>query len=79
MTLKTIRLALARSKEFPAGADNRGYVFKAPLTADGSLDRDAWGKYKKIVLSRAFGLASQTKQDTWCIHGVVFGLSIVIR
>lgn len=76
MTLKTIRLALARSKEFPAGADNRGYVFKAPLTADGSLDKDAWGKYKKNCSVTRFwpgepdetGHLVHTRGSVWTFH-----------
>ena len=33
--LKTIRLELARTKEFPSGNPRCGYEFKAPLDAKG--------------------------------------------
>lgn len=48
MSLRTIRLELARSKEFPEGNARHGYVLKAPLTADGHLDVDAWKKQKEL-------------------------------
>lgn len=42
MSLYRIRLELARNAEFPQGSNARGYEFIAPLTADGSLDAEAW-------------------------------------
>jgi hypothetical protein len=42
MSLHRIRLELARNAEFPEGSNTRGYEFMAPLTADGSLDAEAW-------------------------------------
>lgn len=48
MSLRTIRLELARSKEFPEGNPRHGYVLKAPLTPDGHLDVDAWKKQKEL-------------------------------
>jgi len=35
--MKQIRLELARSREFPGGDPRHGYVFRAPLGADGHL------------------------------------------
>ncbi|WP_323796553.1 hypothetical protein [Nisaea sp.] len=46
MSVRTIRLELARNPDFPEGSSNHGYEFKAPLTGDGSLDLDAWQKVK---------------------------------
>jgi len=40
--LKTVRLDLARTKEFPEGSDRHFYRFTAPLDADGHLDAEAW-------------------------------------
>lgn len=42
MSLQKIRLELARNADFPQGSNARGYEFKAPLTADGYLDAEAW-------------------------------------
>lgn len=52
MSLKTIRLELARSKEFPEGNAGHGYVLKAPLTADGHLDVEGWRKQKDLCSVR---------------------------
>lgn len=41
-TLKTVRLELGRTKEFPEGNARCGYEFTAPLTADGHLDPEAF-------------------------------------
>ena len=54
MSLKTIRLELARSHEFPEGSDRHGYVLKAPLTRAGQLDADAWKKQKELCSVRRF-------------------------
>jgi len=47
MSVKTIRLELARNKDFPEGSRDHGYVFRAPLTEDGQLDHDAWPSVRK--------------------------------
>ena len=44
--LKTVRLELARTKEFPDGNARCGYEFIAPLTADGHLDAEAYRAVK---------------------------------
>jgi hypothetical protein len=54
MSLKTIRLELARSHEFPAGSSRHGYVLKAPLTRDGHLDAGAWKKQKQLCSVHRF-------------------------
>ncbi len=46
MTLKRIRLELARTEEFPEGSPDRGYEFVAPLTADDHIDVTAWKSVK---------------------------------
>lgn len=42
MSLKHIRLELARDHDFPTGSRERGYDVYAPLTADGHLDAAEW-------------------------------------
>jgi hypothetical protein len=54
MTLKTIRLELARSHEFPQGSSRHFYVLKAPLTREGQLDEGAWKKQKELCSVRRF-------------------------
>ena len=38
MTLKRIRLELARNKDYPDGSSEHGYEFRAPLRRDGHID-----------------------------------------
>lgn len=42
MTLKVIRLELARNKDFPEGSPNHGYEFRAPLREDGHIETAGW-------------------------------------
>ncbi|MDX2087156.1 MAG: hypothetical protein SFX73_04875 [Kofleriaceae bacterium] len=42
MTLKHIRIELARDEEFPNGSRTRGYEFVAPLDGTGHLDAAEW-------------------------------------
>nr|ACF98217.1 hypothetical protein [uncultured bacterium 1114] len=52
--MKTIRLELARSKEFPDGSAAHGYVIHAPLKRDGHLDVEAWRKEQDRCTVRRF-------------------------
>jgi hypothetical protein len=54
MTVRTIRLELARNPDFPEGSNTRGYVFKAPLAEDGTLDHNAWGAVRQSCTVRRF-------------------------
>jgi len=54
MPLKTIRLELARSKEFPEGNADNAYILKAPLSPDGHLDVDAWRTKRDLCTVRRF-------------------------
>ena len=45
--LKSIRLNLARTREFPQGSDRHGYRLTAPLDADGRLDAEGWRKHRQ--------------------------------
>ena len=42
MTLKRIRLELARNKDYPDGSADHGYEFRAPLRPDGHIDLEGW-------------------------------------
>lgn len=42
MKLKTVRLELGRTGEFPEGSPNHGYELVVPLTDDGRIDLDGW-------------------------------------
>ena len=42
MTLRKIRLELARDHDFPSGSSLRGYEFTAPLNAEGRIDSGGW-------------------------------------
>jgi hypothetical protein len=44
--LKSVRLNLARTKEYPDGSARHGYRFTAPLDADGHLDPEGWKKHR---------------------------------
>jgi hypothetical protein len=56
MTLSRIVMRLARNPgtEFAGGDDHRGYALTAPLTPDGLLDLDAYGKAKAECVVRRF-------------------------
>jgi len=42
MTLRKIRLELARDQDFPAGSSEHGYEFTAPLNTLGKIDPGEW-------------------------------------
>ncbi len=42
---RRIRLELAREKSHPEGSPAIGYLFAAPLSADGRIDADLWHRY----------------------------------
>lgn len=54
MSLKKIRLELARTAEFPDGSAECGYEFTAPLDAAGNLDSPQWAKSKEKCTVRRF-------------------------
>jgi len=58
MTLRRVRLELARCKEFPEGSVGRGYEFIAPLTREGELDARKWDKVREKCVVRRFWGAS---------------------
>ncbi len=56
MGLNRIVMRLARNPgtEFAGGDDHRGYALTAPLTQDGKLDEEAYGKVKAQCAVRRF-------------------------
>jgi hypothetical protein len=52
--LKHIRLALARSKEFPNGSACHGYDLVAPLDKEGHIDLELWRKHRDACRVRRF-------------------------
>jgi hypothetical protein len=42
MSLMLVRVALARSPDFPDGSSSHAYEFTAPLSKDGHIDASAW-------------------------------------
>lgn len=76
MTLKLIRLALARDPDFPEGSDERGYELVAPLGQDGHIDAAEWRKQRQHCRVRRFwpgeddehGHLIHTQGRTWAFH-----------
>lgn len=54
MTLKRIRLDLARDHDFPTGSTRHGYDLAAPLDADGHLVAAEWLKNRDRCRVRRF-------------------------
>lgn len=54
MTLKTVRLELARCPEFPEGSREFGYEIVAPLSADGHIDLEGWKPAREKCTVRHF-------------------------
>ncbi len=54
MSLKKIRLELARTPEFPDGSPRHGYDFVAPLDGKGHLDPAGWAKTRNACTVRRF-------------------------
>jgi len=54
MTLKRIRLELARDHDFPEGSRHHGYDFAAPLDEAGHLLADEWRRERERCRVRRF-------------------------
>ncbi|HTR88276.1 MAG TPA: hypothetical protein VMI56_27595 [Reyranella sp.] len=54
MSLKKIRLEMARTREFPDGNSHCGYEFTAPLDRQGHLDEAGWRHDKERCTVRRF-------------------------
>jgi hypothetical protein len=69
VTLKLIRLELARTKDFPDGSQKRGYEFTAPLAADGHLDAEGWKDYRQACTVLRFWGDREGDEHGQLIHG----------
>ncbi len=67
MTLRRIRLELARTAEFPEGSANHGYEFVAPLDAAGHFDPKEWKAARDKCTVRRFW-AGQDDETGKLIH-----------
>ncbi len=73
MTLKTVRLEMARSPEFPEGSQAHGYQFVMPLDADSHIDVETWRNHKEDCTVMRFwgdeepehGFLIHTRHRTW--------------
>ncbi len=54
MTLRRIRLELARGHDFPEGSAAHGYEFTAPLDKDGHFDAAEWKSARAQCTVRRF-------------------------
>ncbi len=54
MTLRTIRLELARGPGHPEGDPSHGYELRAPVDADGRFDVETWRAHRKDCTVRHF-------------------------
>ena len=68
MSLKKIRLELARTREFPEGNAACGYEFKAPLDAAGHLDAALWAKHRDDCTVRRFWLRADDEHGRLVHH-----------
>lgn len=76
MTLKLIRLNLARDPDFPRGSEKHGYEIVAPLTDSGKIDAQEWRKQRKHCRVRRFwegeedelGHLVHTRGGSWAFH-----------
>ena len=72
MTMKLIRLELARHRDFPDGSANHGYEFRAPLMEDGHIDLEGWKEAAQLCTMRHFwgeaeerGQLVRTRRNQW--------------
>ena len=76
MTMKSIRLELARNPDYPEGSSAHGYAFRAPLTPDGLLDQAAIAAHQADCTVRRFwagepdevGHLKRKRNGPWMFH-----------
>ena len=76
MTIKKVRLELARDRDFPNGSPVRGYEFTAPLDDAGHISAQDWHKERSRCRVRRFwaGEASEAGHlirkpgGAWAFH-----------
>ena len=81
MSLKRIRLELARDHDYPQGSRHCGYEFVAPLDGDGHMDAKAWKGHRSDCAVTRFWEGSKPELGhlvrkpggKWAFHYDVFG------
>jgi hypothetical protein len=81
MTIRKIRLELARDADFPQGSARHGYEFTAPLDETGHISAEEWHKERERCRVRRFwaGEASgaghliRKPGGAWAFHYDVHG------
>lgn len=81
MTMKRIRLELARDHDFPNGSREHGYEFTAPLAEDGKIDPAAWKQNRDNCRVRRFwghdedevGHLIRKPGGAWAFHYDILG------
>lgn len=81
MTLKQIRLELARDHDYPQGSALCGYEFSAPLDSDGLMQADEWKTHRDQCRVTRFWEGSKPEighlvrkpGGAWAFHYDVFG------
>lgn len=76
MSLRKIRLELARSHDFPEGSAAHGYEFWAPLDRKHHIDATAWKRQRQDCRVRRFwsgapdahGLLVHRANHRWAFH-----------
>lgn len=76
MSLKKIRLELARDEDFRTGSKDHGYEFVVPLNSEGRFDAHQWQVYgDKCYVLRFWGLAEhehghlvRISGNAWAFH-----------
>ncbi len=69
MSIKNIRLELARSPENPIGDSGHAYEFRAPLDLSGHLDESQWEEQKLLCAVR------RLEDDKVVEHGLLIRTS----
>jgi len=77
VSLRKIRLELARCADFPEGNPYHGYEFVAPIDSDGQFDAAEWRSSRKKCVVRRFwigadeaGTLIHTKGNRWAFSYV---------
>ena len=52
--MRTVRLEVARSHEFPEGSASHGYELHVPLTEAATIDREGWQLHRERCSFRRF-------------------------
>ena len=81
MTIRKIRLELARDHDFPSGSARHGYEFSAPLDENGHINRSEWTNHRDQCRVLRFwqgegdevGHLTRKPGGSWAFHYDVHG------